>query len=85
MTAELRMRVVEWLRNQGIKARPFVSCIAVSRDSMCNSKFKMDGIPEEGTYPAVLDAIQVEFPKLMSKSFYWVGKTDEDLFLDTLG
>jgi len=85
MNKELQEKISTWLNEQGIVARPFVSCIAVSRDSMCNSKFKMDGIPEEGTYPAVLDAIQVEFPKLMSKRFYWFGKTDEYLFLDTLG
>lgn len=85
MKVELQNKLVEWLKAQGIEARPSFTCVAVNRTSMCNSKFKLPGIPEEVTYPAVLNAIQKEFGGEGMNRLTWWGKTDEDLFLDTLG
>ena len=85
MNTERRDQIAKWLHEQGIEARPSFTCVAVNRTSMCVSKFKSPGIPEEGTYPAVLQAIQKEFGGEGMTRLSWWGKTDEDLFLDTLG
>jgi hypothetical protein len=85
MKAELRDKITIWLREQGINARPTMRQVAVNRDSMCNSKFAVDVdgvIPEMTTYPRVLAAIEKEF--FYPLGYMWSGKTDDDLFLDTL-
>lgn len=82
MKNELKNEIVIWLREQGIEARPTIWQVAVNRDSMCNSKFAGKGIPEETTYPNVLAAIKKQHPYPLG--FMWSGKTDDDLFLDTL-
>jgi len=85
MKIELQNKIVEWLKAQGIEAMTSCGCVAVNRTSMCRSKFKLPGFPEEGTYPAVLEAMQKKFGGEGMKRLNWWGKTDEDLFLDTLG
>lgn len=82
MKAELRDKITIWLREQGINARPTMRQVAVNRDSMCNSKFSVEGIPEMTTYPNVLAAIERQF--FYPLGYMWSGKTDDDLFLDTL-
>jgi len=74
---------VTWLTEQGIKARVCGEVIAVDRDSMCNSKFHQGGCPEMTTYPRVLVAIENHF--FYPLGYLWEGKTDDELFLNTLG
>jgi hypothetical protein len=83
MKAENQIKIMDWLKEQGIASCLSGSLVAVNRDSMCRSRFRAPGIPEEGTYPKVLAAINAQFPH--PRRYYWFGKSDEDLFLDTMG
>jgi hypothetical protein len=82
MRKELQDNIVKWLREQGVISYPSGPLVAVNRTSMCCSRFRGEGIPEEVTYPRVLEAIRKQFPHL--KGYNWFAKSDEDLFLDTL-
>jgi hypothetical protein len=87
MKNETAEKVTELLNEQGVKATRqsplsiLGNMVMVNRDSMCQSKFSIGGCPEEGTYPAVLKAINDQFP---GHRFYWFSKNDEDLFLDAM-
>jgi methylmalonyl-CoA mutase cobalamin-binding subunit len=86
MNVVLQKKIVEWLKEQGIEALEIGGSVAVNRTSMCHSKFRVRGtIPEETTYPAVLEALQKEFGGEGLNRLCWQGKTDDDLFLDKLG
>lgn len=57
--------------------------IAVSRDDMCNSEFRGSGIPEEVTYPNVLQAVKANVD-CSGVTIFWASKTDDDLFLEVI-
>ncbi len=82
MKTELQNQIVAWLKEQGIEARAINTGVAVNRDSMCNSKFANDEIPEEGAHPNTKAAIERRFSS--QYGFYWGHKTDEELFLYTV-
>lgn len=82
MKIERMNAIAEWLKQEGIKAVPATNLLKVSRDDMCNSRFKGTGIPEETTYPKVLAAIENQF--FYPMGYMWTFKNDDDLFLDTL-
>ena len=83
MRAELQEKIVGYLMEQGVEASASGSMVAVNRDSMCNSKFAKPGIPEEGTYPEVLRAIEAKY--FYPLGYLWAFKNDDVIFLDTLG
>jgi len=82
MKIEKSIAVVDLLmENYGIQARAHGDYVAVDRDSMCNSGITSgNGVPEETTYPAVLKLIQDN----IEGTFYWSGKTDDELFLNCI-
>lgn len=82
MKTELKVKVLDFLSRQGISAHESGTCVAVNRDSMCQSKFSKGGTPETDAYPAVLYAVK-EFVGTEHRLF-WAGKTDDDLFLDII-
>ena len=82
MTPELAKDIVNFLQENGITAKAGNSCIAVSRNNMCNSKFAVAhafGV-EETAYPNTLAAIQEKFGQ--GKRFMWGFRTDDNLFLE---
>ena len=81
MNAELQKQIVGFLTENGVKAGIVGPCVAVDRDSMCQSQYRGSGIPEMVTYPNVLTALSKRFE---DARLYWCGKTDDDLFLDDL-
>jgi len=75
------IEVVDFLVSFGVKARAYGDRVAINRDSICSHPlFVADGLPEETVYPAVRLWVQDH----LSGTFYWAGKTDDELFLDTI-
>lgn len=84
MKTEMQTEIVSFLGKHGVKARRVGVLVAVNRDSMCQSKYYSNGIPEQTAYPAVLSAIEEELGS-SNLRFHWCGKTDDDLFMDVIG
>ena len=82
MNETLRREVIEFLTVKGILAGESGDCVAVNRDSMCNSDFHEGGFPEDTTYPAVLSAVEEHVG--VENRLYWCGKTDDDLFMGSM-
>jgi len=83
MKTVLREKIIQWLKSNGIEASESGDQVTVNRDAICNSPFAKSGCPEETTYSNVLARIEDQF--FHPLGYLWTGKSDEDLFLDTLG
>lgn len=83
MNTYMAEEILRLLHGKGIKAHLSGKQVAVNRTSMCNSPLAGSGMPEETTYPAVLSFLQDATAGSLYH-LYWAGKTDDDLFLDSM-
>lgn len=73
-------KVCQFLSNHKIEWLDHTTEIAVNRDSMANSSFADENIPEEGAYENVIKALNKSLPNEGCR-FVWNSKNDDWLFM----
>lgn len=83
MKNEVKQKVKKFLSDHKIEWLDNETVIAVNRDSMCNSQFVDDKIPEEGAYENILTALNKALPNEGGR-FVWDMKNDVWAFMNMI-